>query len=76
MQAYLYLLRLDMEQLARSWLVRIWILLLVGPAGFFVVVAANQRETRLGDAGRLRGGRAGAALLAGGRGALRERGQR
>ena len=44
MQAYLYLLRLDMEQLARSWLVRIWILLLVGPAGFFVVVAANQRE--------------------------------
>ena len=44
MQTYLYLLRLDMEQLARSWLVRIWLLLLVGPAGFFVVVAANQRE--------------------------------
>lgn len=44
MQAYLYLLRLDMEQLARSWLVRVWILLLAGPAGFFVVVAANEGE--------------------------------
>lgn len=44
MQAYLYLLRLDMEQLARSWLVRIWVLLLAGPAGFFVVVAANEGE--------------------------------
>lgn len=44
MQAYLYLLRLDMEQLARSWLVRVWVLLLAGPAGFFVVVAANEGE--------------------------------
>ena len=44
MRAYLHLLRLDVEQLARSWLVRAWIVLLVAPAGFAVVVAATEQE--------------------------------
>ncbi len=44
MRAYLFLLRLDVEQLARSRLVRAWILLLVVTAGFVVVVAANEQE--------------------------------
>ena len=44
MRTFLYLLRLDVEQLARSWLVRIWVVLLAVPAGFFVVVAANEQE--------------------------------
>lgn len=44
MQAYFYLLRLDIEQLVRSRLVRAWVALLVAAAGFMVVVAANERE--------------------------------
>ncbi|MDA1061682.1 MAG: hypothetical protein O2895_02040 [Chloroflexi bacterium] len=44
MQAYLSLLRLDVEQLTRSWLVRGWVVLLVVPAIFLVVVAANEEE--------------------------------
>jgi ABC-type transport system involved in multi-copper enzyme maturation permease subunit len=44
MQAYIALLRYDAGQLARSWLVRIWIALLVVPALFIVVVAANSEE--------------------------------
>ncbi len=44
MQAYMALLRYDVGQLARSWLVRIWIALLVVPALFIVVVAANSEE--------------------------------
>lgn len=44
MQAYLALLRLDLEQLTRSWLVRGWIFLLIVPAAFLVVVAANEDE--------------------------------
>ncbi len=44
MQAYLALLRLDLEQLSRSWLVRLWVLLLVVPGAFLVVVAANEEE--------------------------------
>ena len=44
MRAYLHLLRLDVEQMARSWLVRAWIVLLVAPAGFAVVVAATEQE--------------------------------
>lgn len=44
MQAYLVLLRLDLEQLSRSWLVRLWVLLLVVPGVFLVVVAANEEE--------------------------------
>ncbi len=44
MQSYLHLLRLDMQQLARSWLVRVWFVLLAAAAGFFVVVAANEQE--------------------------------
>ena len=44
MQAYLALLRLDLDQLSHSWLVRGWALLLVAPAAFLVVVAANEEE--------------------------------
>ncbi len=44
MQAYMALLRYDVGQLARSWLVRLWVVLLVAPALFFVVVAANEDE--------------------------------
>ena len=38
------LLRYDVGQLTRSWLVRVWIVLLVVPALFIVVVAANSTE--------------------------------
>jgi hypothetical protein len=44
MHAYIALLRYDVGQLARSWLVRLWIGLLVVPALFIVVVAANSTE--------------------------------
>ncbi len=44
MQAYIALLRYDVGQLARSWLVRLWVALLVVPALFVVVVAANEDE--------------------------------
>lgn len=44
MPAFLAVLRYDASQLARSWLVRIWIGLLVIPAVFLVIVAANEGE--------------------------------
>ena len=44
MRTFLYLLRLDVDQLTHSWLVRIWVVLLAVPAGFFVVLAANEQE--------------------------------
>ncbi len=44
MQAFLAILRYDLNQLGRSWLVRIWVGLLTAPALFLVVVAANERE--------------------------------
>lgn len=44
MQAFLAILRYDAGQLARSWLVRVWVVLLVAPALFLVVVAANEAE--------------------------------
>ena len=44
MQAFLAILRYDVGQLARSWLVRSWIALLAIPALFLVVVAANEEE--------------------------------
>ena len=44
MQAYMALLRYDAGQLARSWLVRLWLGLLVAPALFIVIVAANNTE--------------------------------
>lgn len=44
MQAYLALLRLDLEQLGRSWLVRGWVLFLIAPAIFLVVVASSEEE--------------------------------
>ena len=44
MQAFLAILRYDLGLLFRSWITRIWIPLLVAPALFFVVVAANENE--------------------------------
>jgi hypothetical protein len=44
MQAFLVLLRYDLGQMARSWIVRAWIALLVIPAFFLVGVAANNSE--------------------------------
>lgn len=44
MQAFLAILRYDLQQLSRSWVARIWIPLLVVPALFLVAVAANERE--------------------------------
>ena len=44
MQAYLAILRYDVVQLAYSWLLRIWIAVLVLAALFFVAVAASQEE--------------------------------
>jgi ABC-type transport system involved in multi-copper enzyme maturation permease subunit len=44
MQAFLAILRYDLGQLARSWLLRIWVLLLVGPAFFLIVVASTEGE--------------------------------
>jgi hypothetical protein len=44
MQAFLAILRYDLGQLSRSWLVRIWVALLFAPAGFLVVVSATEKE--------------------------------
>ncbi len=44
MQAFLAILRYDLTQLTRSWVARVWIPLLVGPALFLVAVAASQNE--------------------------------
>jgi hypothetical protein len=44
MQAFLAILQYDVTQLARSWLVRIWVLLLIVPALFLVVVGASEEE--------------------------------
>jgi ABC-type transport system involved in multi-copper enzyme maturation permease subunit len=44
MQAFLAILRYDLQQLSRSWVSRIWIPLLVVPAVFLIAVAANERE--------------------------------
>ena len=44
MQAFVTLLRYDAIQIWRSWLVRIWVALLVIPAVFLVAVAANEEE--------------------------------
>jgi ABC-type transport system involved in multi-copper enzyme maturation permease subunit len=44
MQAFLAILRYDLGQLSRSWLMRIWVLLLAVPAGFLVVVSATEKE--------------------------------
>jgi len=44
MQAFLAILRYDLGLLFRSWITRIWIPLLVAPALFLVVVAANENE--------------------------------
>lgn len=44
MQAFLAILRYDLGQLSRSWLVRIWIVLLLGPAAFLIVVSGTEKE--------------------------------
>ena len=44
MQAFLALLKFDLFQMSRSWLVRVWLVLLIGPAIFVVVVAASENE--------------------------------
>lgn len=44
MQAFLVLLRYDLDQMARSWIVRAWVALLIIPAGFLVGVAATNSE--------------------------------
>lgn len=44
MQAFLVLLRYDLGQMARSWIVRAWVMLLILLAGFLIVVAANNQE--------------------------------
>lgn len=44
MQAFLAILRYDVGLLARSWVIRIWVPLLIAPALFLVVVAGNESE--------------------------------
>lgn len=44
MQAFLAILRYDLGLLVRSWITRIWLLLLVAPALFLTAVAANEGE--------------------------------
>ncbi len=44
MQAFLVLLRYDVGQMARSWIVRVWVALLILVAGFGVAVVANNQE--------------------------------
>lgn len=46
MQAFSVLLRYELGQLSRSWIVRVWVLLLVLPAIFLVGVAANGSEVQ------------------------------
>lgn len=44
MPAFTALLRYDLGQMARSWLLRIWFVLLVIPGAFLVVVAGSEDE--------------------------------
>ena len=44
MPAFTALLRYDLGQMVRSWLLRIWFVLLVVPGAFLVVVAGNENE--------------------------------
>ena len=44
MQAFLAILQYDFIQLTRSWILRIWLLLLIAPAIFWVVVANSRTE--------------------------------
>ncbi len=44
MQAFLAILRYDLNLLTRSWIVRLWFPLLLGPAVFLIVVASTQNE--------------------------------
>lgn len=46
MQAFSVLLRYELEQLTRSWVIRAWVLLLVVPAVVLVGVAANGTEVQ------------------------------
>ena len=44
MHAFLVLLRYDLGQMSRSWIVRLWVALLAIPALFVIAVAANEEE--------------------------------
>jgi len=44
MQAFLAILRYDLGQLTRSWISRIWVVLIVAPAIFAVVLASSEGE--------------------------------
>ena len=44
MQAFLVLLRYDLDQMARSWIVRVWVALLIIGAGVLVSIAATNSE--------------------------------
>ena len=44
MQAFLVLLRYDLSQMGKSWIVRLWVILLFIPAVFVLGVAANENE--------------------------------
>lgn len=44
MQAFLAILRYDLGQLGRSWLVRVWVAVLVPLAAFFVVAAGSEAQ--------------------------------
>jgi ABC-type transport system involved in multi-copper enzyme maturation permease subunit len=44
MQAFLVLFRYDLNQMSRSWIVRLWVALLFIPAVFVLGVAANENE--------------------------------
>lgn len=52
MQAFLAILRYDLNLLTRSWIVRLWFPLLLGPAVFLVVVASTQNEVASETMGR------------------------
>ena len=51
MQAFLAILRYDLGILARSWITRIWIPMLVAPALFLIATAANQDVVASGTLG-------------------------
>ena len=51
MQAFLAILRYDLGILARSWITRIWLPMLIAPALFLIATAANQDVVASGTLG-------------------------
>ena len=49
MQAFLAILRYDVAQLARSWLVRLWVVLLVAVAAFLVVLSSTEEAEQASE---------------------------